>query len=115
MGGLALPEFKGYYRAAQLRVLPDWSAREFEKIWLHMDRALAGLASLDLVWLPKSDRRPNVYLGTPTGRTLRVWDVLSHSRNLPTFPSPHTLIHFNPSFTPRHVTCPFKTGTPVIA
>ena len=99
-GGWGLPDVLSYYRAAQLRVLVDWSTRETHKIWVHMDRAIAGHALWDLVWLKREHRSSNVYLSTPTATTLRTWDTVNASCQLTTYPSPYTPIHLNPDFTP---------------
>ena len=75
-GGWGLPDALSYYRAAQLRVLVDWSTRETHKIWVHMDRAIAGHALWDLIWLRREHRSLKVYLSTPTATTLRTWTRL---------------------------------------
>lgn len=72
-GGLALPDFKLYYKATQLRVIPVWSTRKSDKHWLHMEWALMGKHIWDVMWKPKADRPPNVLLSTPTRTTLKVW------------------------------------------
>lgn len=64
-GGAALPDFGLYYKASQLRVISEWSNRESDKDWLHMDRAIVGRTIWDVLWKPKKDRPPNAYLSTP--------------------------------------------------
>lgn len=100
-GGLALPDFQSYYRAAQLHVITEWSLRDSEKHWLHIDRQLTGRTIWDLLWKPKIDRPANTYISTPISTTLRTWDVLTAELQLATFPSPYTPIHYNEAFPHR--------------
>ena len=99
-GGVALPDFAIYFQAAQLRVLAEWSARESEKHWLHMDRAIAGRTIWDLLWKPKEARPRNTYMSTPTATVLTVWDDIHRRTPLTSFPSPFTPIHYNIDFNP---------------
>lgn len=103
-GGLALPDFLGYYRAAQLRVITEWSLRESEKAWLHMDRQITGRTIWDLLWKHKQHWPRNAYISTPTATTLGVWDILNRTTPLTTFPSPYIL---TPSFPPALQEGPF--------
>lgn len=107
-GGVGLPDLWLYYKAAQLRILVEWSKRDSEKHWHNMDRAIAGREIWDLIWRPKKDRPPNVYVATPTNTTLRVWDSLTGDARWTTFPFPFTPIHFNTEFPPGLQDGPFK-------
>lgn len=107
-GGLTLPDFQSYYRAAQLRVIKEWSLRDSTKHWLHMEHQLTGRTIWDLPWKAKPHRPANSYISTPISTTLRTWDILTTKLRLTTFPSPYTPIHYNEAFPPALHRGPFE-------
>ena len=55
-GGLGFTHLIQYCIAMQLRIVREWSRRDFSKHWYHMDKAVVGRSLWDLIWLRRRHR-----------------------------------------------------------
>lgn len=97
-GGLGIPDLTLYFKAAQLRILAEWSRDESEKNWPFQDQAVAGRPLKSVPFLLKHHRPPALYTSPITRTTLRAWDQTNIRHGLTTFPSPLTPLFDNPEF-----------------
>lgn len=82
-GGLALPNLRSYYWAAQLRILVSWLALDVDTRWVHLEDSSVTKVSLsDHLFLNSKDRRNLKINNEWVNYTLKVWDKIRKVLNL---------------------------------
>lgn len=72
-GGMALPNLKDYYRAAQLRPVVKWCDEGYTAKWKDIKRAVAGVPSQSLIGIAKLIKSLQDTIDPITLHTLNIW------------------------------------------
>lgn len=98
-GGLGLPNFATYYKAAQLAQLTKYHATTEIPLWVTIESIECDPISIsNLLWLQPSDRK---HITNPvTKHSLSLWDRLKTNHNLQSTHNPLQSFLRNPAFYP---------------
>lgn len=87
-GGLGLPNILHYYQAIALQHLLDWKFHTSSKLWVSLEKTIAGRNLVYAPWVPMGDRCLSEWVSPLTTHSLTVWDRLNTSLDLTSPASP---------------------------
>uniref|UniRef100_A0A8C5MYT0 Reverse transcriptase domain-containing protein n=1 Tax=Leptobrachium leishanense TaxID=445787 RepID=A0A8C5MYT0_9ANUR len=99
-GGLALPDAKLYFYAAQLTRVLDWMLQGSDKLWLDLEERQAGRPLWTAPWLPAHLMRPELPASGLYRDTILIWWRIRGPFDLSPSLSPLLPLQHNPEFNP---------------
>uniref|UniRef100_A0A8C5QKB6 Reverse transcriptase domain-containing protein n=1 Tax=Leptobrachium leishanense TaxID=445787 RepID=A0A8C5QKB6_9ANUR len=99
-GGLALPDAKLYFYAAQLTRMLDWMSETSDKLWLDLEEQQARRPLWTAPWLPTQLLRHGLPPSSLYGDTLSVWWRIRGLFGLSPSLSPLMPLQHHPDFSP---------------
>lgn len=88
-GGVGLLDIAFYYRAMALVHIMNWCHDSASKIWVPLEKTLAGRNLAGALWIPVSYRGLSEYASPLTKTTLSIWDRMNITGKIS--PSQHPL------------------------
>lgn len=76
---MGLPDIATYYRAMALVRIMNWCHDSVSKLWVHLEKTLAGRNMVGAPWILASYRGLSEWISTLTKTTLSIWDRLNNT------------------------------------
>lgn len=99
-GGLGLPNVLQYYQVIALRHLLDCKFHATSKLWVSLEKTIAGRNLSYAPWVPTGDRHLSEWVLLLTTHSLNIWDKLNISLDQAPPTSPLAPVGGFPWFTP---------------
>lgn len=87
-GGLGLPDLLLYYLENALRWIVNWNLHVHDKLWVPLEKMLAGWNLAHVPWLDRMHRGLTDSTCLLSNSTLAIWDRVNMKHWLASFPSP---------------------------
>uniref|UniRef100_A0A8C5M2S8 Reverse transcriptase domain-containing protein n=1 Tax=Leptobrachium leishanense TaxID=445787 RepID=A0A8C5M2S8_9ANUR len=97
-GGLAVPDFRLYYRATHLLRIVEWTGGGRHALWQDLELGATPHPTGVLPWMDPRRRSPQALKHPLVGATLRVWLAVIQRCSLSSYPSPLVPLERNPDF-----------------
>lgn len=78
-GGLAIPDFRNYYKAIIIARALEWEKSRKSKRWVSLEMGLSNTQLNHMIWNPPGQRRLGIETHYITHLTLKIWDQIHQS------------------------------------
>lgn len=99
-GGLAIPDFRNYYKAIVISRALEWGKNSKNKRWVNLELGLSNARLNHMIWNPPCQRSLGKETHYITHLTLKIWDQM-HQINKWEYNSPLIFLKDNVFFPPR--------------